>query len=72
MNKAGERRKQFQLETYGMMREDLSFRFGFYEFILALPKINLNNQTSRLIILRNQSLTLQCPVSGYPTPIIRW
>jgi hypothetical protein len=25
-----------------------------------------------MIILRNQSLTLECPASGYPIPITRW
>jgi hypothetical protein len=38
----------------------------------ALPSINLNNETDRMIIRRNASLTLQCPASGYPIPITRW
>ncbi|CAF3915835.1 unnamed protein product [Rotaria sp. Silwood2] len=54
MNKAGEIRKKFILETY------------------APPSINLNNQTTRIIIRRNESLTLKCPAYGYPIPITRW
>ncbi|CAF0772843.1 unnamed protein product [Rotaria sordida] len=54
MNKGGEIRKKFILETY------------------ALPLINLNNETIRIIIRRNESLTLKCPAYGYPIPIIRW
>ncbi|UJR25150.1 hypothetical protein I4U23_006509 [Adineta vaga] len=38
----------------------------------APPTINMNNETNRMIIRRNESLTLQCPASGYPTPMTRW
>lgn len=34
--------------------------------------INLNNETNRLIIRRNESLILKCPADGYPIPITRW
>ncbi|CAF1357382.1 unnamed protein product [Adineta steineri] len=54
MNRAGEIRKRFIVETY------------------ELPSIHLNNETNRIIIRRNESLSLECPASGYPIPITRW
>ncbi|CAF0756370.1 unnamed protein product [Rotaria sp. Silwood1] len=38
----------------------------------APPSINLNNETIRIIIRRNETLTLKCPAYGYPIPITRW
>ncbi|CAF2244305.1 unnamed protein product [Rotaria magnacalcarata] len=38
----------------------------------APPSIHSNNETIRIIIRRNESLTLNCPASGHPTPTTRW
>ena len=73
MNKAGEARKRFLLEPYGIEEpSSIEKRKIFLVFFLAPPSINSNNETNRLIIRRNDSLRLACPASGHPTPITRW
>jgi hypothetical protein len=74
VNKAGEIRKRFLLETYGIERTSLmkKKKYQISVILLAPPSINSNNETVRMIIRRNDSLKLECPASGYPIPIIRW
>uniref|UniRef100_A0A915KEW4 Ig-like domain-containing protein n=1 Tax=Romanomermis culicivorax TaxID=13658 RepID=A0A915KEW4_ROMCU len=40
--------------------------------VLIPPKIDLSNVVGNPLAKLNQSVTLECPASGYPVPIIKW
>ena len=73
-NRAGEIRKRFIVEPYGTERDDVCLDFArcFRCMFSAPPTILLKNETYRIIVPRNDSLTLKCPAEGYPIPITRW
>ena len=71
-NKVGEVRKQFLLQTHGIQRIFIKYRFLLFIIFSVPPLIDLKNETKRIVILRNENLTLQCPAYGYPSAITRW